>query len=96
MRNALTIMLSVKIVVITFIETIPTLAMVVTIARIVMLSYHSVNTARSEIARLSCQLFTADTENNNGARAVRRTALGIVKDAKKRIAITIARIIYEG
>ena len=88
-------MLSVKIVAITFIGTTPTLVMVVTIARIVTIHYHSVNTARSEIVRLSCQLFTADTESNNGARAVRVTTLGLAIDVMMCIVITIARIIYE-
>jgi hypothetical protein len=88
-------MLSVKIVAITFIPTTLTEAMALTIAKIVTLSYHSVSTARNEIARLSCQLFTADTESNNGARAVLKTMLGIVTDVMNHIAITIARIIYE-
>jgi hypothetical protein len=88
-------MLSVKIVAITFIPNTLAKAMAVTIAKIVMQSYHSVRTARNEIARLSCQLLTADTESNNGARAVHKTMLGIVTDVVNLIAITIARIIYE-
>jgi hypothetical protein len=88
-------MLSVKIVAIKFIPTTLTEAMAVTIAKIVMQSYHSVRTAKNEIARLSCQLFTADTDSKNGAKAVRKTMLGIVTDVMNRIAITTARIIYE-